>query len=143
MSNINHSEKGKIRLNKRLLGDCMLKTVLSMVEQQKTSIKVTLNIKGAIVSGTLINSKEYWDSISEYLKGELGIETFKDFKKISSTVYGSHGSEGDYLSDLEYVYLKDARVHYASQDTAPIDQGVFWCGKLSSIDGVVFGTLGV
>ena len=142
MSNYGEGEKNtRKRITRNFLEDYMLKSLLAVVEKEKISVRVTLNIKGAIVSGVLISSQEYCENILRYFREESDLQDPEKLTQDMRRLCEFYKSADRDLADMHYVHLKDARFHYASQDTAPVDQGVFWRGKLASIDGFVFGTL--
>ncbi len=102
--------------------DSVLKWLISLVENGENPINITLNVKGTILSGSLISRKEYFEKLSQNLT------------KTSRSI------NAHYLSQEEgFIHLNKARIHYSSMDTAPLDQEILWRGKLSSIDGFHVG----
>lgn len=105
--------------------DCVLKWLISRIEAEGLSFNITLNVKGTVISGEIINKKEYSERLNQYL---MDITKIKGISKMNV----NHQKD-------EYVHLKNAKIYFSLMDTAPLDGGVLWRGKLSSIDGFILG----
>ena len=125
---------------KGLPGDPLLKTILATANKENITLGITLNVEGMIISGILISSKEYYEGLAQQLKEPSDRKETNNLTKTLVNIINQYiAQEGQALTQ-DYIHLKDARFHYASQDIAPIDQGVWWRGKLSSVDGFTLGT---
>ena len=109
--------------------DLLLGKIIEYIGQEKQLFNITLNIKGLIISGYLISQEEYYKQLVEQFCLIFGADN-----QLSHPVAQTEYEEG-------YIYLMNAKFHFASQDAAPIDQGVLWRGDLNAIDGYFFGSL--
>lgn len=125
---------------KELAGDPLLKTILATVNKENITVKITLNVEGMIISGILVSSKEYCEGLARQIEETSDRTQADNLPKNLLSVFNQYIIQEKQALTQSYIHLKDARFHYASQDIAPIDQGVWWRGKLSSVDGFTLGT---
>jgi hypothetical protein len=106
-------------------------------------VSITLNVSGMIISGTLISASQYFRGISEFFlnPGEEPKEGSwaSWLRERGEEIKSRH--QGDELNPAAYIHLKDARVHSNNQRPLPSNQGVWWRGKLSDVNGFWIGRL--
>lgn len=112
--------------------DDILKGLIKAVEKENISINITLNIKGTVVSGEIISKKEYCERLIQYL-----ISKHSDLKLSIDTE--KLCSRFNFSPKDVYIHLKNAKIYFSLMDSAPIDEGVLWRGKLCSVDGFIPG----
>ncbi|MFC4403371.1 gas vesicle accessory protein GvpU [Gracilibacillus xinjiangensis] len=101
------------------------------------SLDITLNVKGAIVSGTTISAQEYFAELSEAFEDGNDIS-----KKISEQLlHASEGAESSTDESANFIHLKHTRVYCGDSKSTPSKGKILWRGKLSDIDGFFLGKI--
>ena len=134
--------------------DILLMSLVELAEDTEEfsgKLGITLFVQGTIVTGLLINEKNYFEALSNVLNDNIsrtveGKEAFKKFlapfhtaSKISSNNQDEESelnnqNEESKLKDIEFIHLTDAKFCVGNILT-PIDKGVYWRGLLSRVDG--------
>ena len=110
---------------------------------------VTLFVRGAIVSGTLVGGAAFFEGLAESadnaFRGTTGEEPSGEglgavFREVASETYGEN-------ADWErrptgHLHLRDAQVFHPGAVPMPAG-GTRWRGRLSSVDGWMLGTLDI
>lgn len=109
--------------------DVFLQTLVSMNNSKCTEMPVTLIVGGSIVSGVLIDVKQYFESIGKQLSTDE--ETQKAVAK-----YSDLDTEKNWPP--QYIHLKNARF-LSSTGMVPANEGVLWRGKVNAVSGFTFG----
>lgn len=121
--------------------DALLKKLVLFIEKERDPvIHIIFNIKGLVVSGILISQREYCERLLQTAMKEVEPQYLERLRGSMSEICQANETR-DELDDITYTHLKDARFHYAYQDSVPLEQGVLWRGRISSIDAFVLGTL--
>lgn len=127
--------------------DWFLQFFVKMVNGSSTEIPVTLLIGGAILSGSLVSGHRYFDEIGagfvEALTDKVptdAIETFDGFMKKNSEVYTTEEGR-ETAGEPTFIHLREARYFHQSGAPIPSNQGIWWRGRISEIDGWSFGGL--
>lgn len=120
--------------------DWLLQWVVDFVSRTDLEIGITLTIGGNLVSGRLISHKKYFEVLSEDLSKAfeaVGSEPAKAIKDLfASFVPAEHAGEEE--PSPQYLHLRESRVFTSSG--GPISSvGALWRGKISSVDGIIFG----
>lgn len=125
--------------------DWVLAELVQLANQSEAGFEVdiTLTVSGSIISGKLVEGKEYFEYYGDYWAKSFDGEV--DKKKIKER-FGApedwFGPKGSIASDQpSYIYLRDAKYFYPNANPIPADSGLFWRGKLSSVDGFSMGSL--
>ncbi|SER44898.1 hypothetical protein SAMN04487944_104160 [Gracilibacillus ureilyticus] len=101
------------------------------------NLDITLNVKGALVSGTTISAQEYFAELSEVF--EDGNDTSK---KISEQLmHASDGAESATEEPAKFIHLKHTKVYCGDSKSTPSKGKILWRGKLSDIDGFFLGKI--
>ena len=124
--------------------DHLLETFVMYANYNIFEVGITLFVNGLIVTGSLISGKKYYEGLTEQ------IGTFNDnlaglLMEQANEIYKTYDAaetdiEADY-SQLGFIHLEDAKVMSTDGNCLPTDEGAFWRGKLSSIDGFILGTV--
>lgn len=145
----------------KITSDWLLEDTIHFINHVDTSgfgFPVTLYVKGQIVTGFLCSGKDYFDgldeAIQEYFTVSIGEDRFgKDGLPEKDTLSGLFTNKGKHLykeitekkanedpNPPGYIHLRDAQIF---SENIPFRQssGAFWRGKLSSIDGFIFGIM--
>jgi hypothetical protein len=120
--------------------DWLLQWVVDFVSRTDLEIGITLTIGGNLVSGRLISHKKYFEVLSEDLSKAfeaVGSDSAKAIKDLfTSFVPTEHAGEEE--PSPQYLHLRESRVFTSSG--GPISSvGALWRGKISSVDGIIFG----
>jgi hypothetical protein len=106
---------------------------------------ITLSVKGQLVSGILVAQKRYMEEMRSLnaagLKDSPGIGAAIDetFQVVIDAI--PEVGEGDEkLPPPIYLHLQDAR-YYAGDNPLPSTTGLWWRGKISSVDGFSIGQI--
>jgi hypothetical protein len=116
--------------------DYVLKWLISSIEEIDLAFNITLNLKGAVISGEMIGEKEYAERLNQYFRDCIGIT---DASEMNLNRFNTKRDLDSNPLSEEYIHLKNAKVFFSSIDTAPLEEGVLWRGKLSSVDGYMLG----
>ena len=118
--------------------DDFLRMLIKIVNEGCVNFGVTLNVKGNVVSGTLINAKVYIDKFGEmFAKGLSRENPNQDLMETFSL-----DAESPSVSD--FIHLDNATIHQTfNPEPMPssIQAAALWIGRLSEIDGFILGEL--
>lgn len=127
-----------------LNSDELLRAIINYAKPKNSEINITLFVQGTIISGVLISNEEYFESFKQsgkidfgkelqnYRKHESIMKLLDDQIKSSSTESPDNQEEVHRSTDIEYIHLKNAKVHSVN---IPNSESFYWRGRLSSIDG--------
>ena len=122
------------------MNDEVLKYVVQKVEETDIGQGITLFLHGIIIEGNMINSRTYYDLLSD-LNNNVEIIT-KDQVKIDK--WNSY--KDDFIEfiesmknkeNLDYIHLRDAVIKNPNERIPRVTTA--WRGNISSIDGFSFG----
>jgi hypothetical protein len=113
-------------MSEKMHYDRLLQVMIHAADMKDVEQGMILNVGGLIISGILVSIKKY---------GE-GAPVLKDVMKKA----GLEAKPAKVFKETEYIHLKDARIFIAGQAPLPVE-GMWWRGKISSVDGFSFGTL--
>lgn len=113
-------------------------------------IGLTVVAEGAIVSGTLIGGKQYFEELgaeigkANYL-GDDGTNVLKAIGDSWIALGQRYVKPADAPADWTapepgFLHLKNARVYIPGQPGMPSNHGVLWRGKLNAISGFSLGS---
>jgi hypothetical protein len=120
--------------------DFFLELMLEFAERGR-DIRITLNVKGLVISGVLISEKSYWES---FASGALKAMILKAKEEGRLEFPADESVESDDNEPSEYIHLKNAKIYYPGLGPIPAKgPGMLWRGRISSIDGYSEQGLGV
>jgi|CXWL01.1.fsa_nt_gi hypothetical protein len=105
------------------------------------NIPLTLLVGGSCVTGRAISGPEYFKLLGNTILGKDG-EGASLFQPLIDQMYPPDFADRD-IDSIGYIHLKDARVFQGSVQIPANFRGNLWRGKLTAVDGLIFGELGV
>jgi hypothetical protein len=125
--------------------DGLLELLVGFADSGGLTARITLWVSGALVSGTLVGVTAYYHGIAteaEFLTGGENALS-KALRQIGGSV--EKRVEADQAGERErlisYIHLKDARTFAPGGRPLPANRGVWWRGRLESVDGWCIGGL--
>lgn len=120
------------------MNDDFLEVLVKAANQDNDfACTLTVWISGAIVSGTLVGVSVYIAGIADTLTsanvGEMGKTLATGFQDIEN--------RRDVTDEPAAFHLRGARGFVSPDDAFPNDEGVWWRGRLESVDGWFLGTI--
>lgn len=128
--------------------DVYLQELVNMINGTTVEFPITIYVNGAILSGHLTSGHNYFDGLKEQYRIFFN-SLDKDNQKIEPLLDDLTAARQNYLVDTEtkynmplpvYIHLRDAKCFTPGQRPMT-DEGLWWRGKLSSVDGFHFGKL--
>ncbi|MGI8315445.1 gas vesicle accessory protein GvpU [Halobacillus mangrovi] len=117
--------------------DNLLLTFVKAANQQDFSLDITLNVNGALVTGTTVSAQKYLESISRSL--EDGNDVSQSIsEKLSKASQSAKESDQD---EIKFIHLKDAQVYNGDSLPTPSEEKFFWRGKAEDVDGFFLGKI--
>lgn len=117
--------------------DSVLEFFVKASNKHDFSLDITLNVKGSVISGTMVSAKEYFDTLSE---------TFEDGSEIAQTLseqlsIASESVESNGDAEAHFIHLKNTKVYIGDSKSTPSKGQILWRGKLNEIDGFFLGKI--
>lgn len=117
--------------------DSILEFFVQAANKQDFTLDITLNVKGAVVTGTMVSAKEYFDSMSE---------TFEEGNEIAQTLSEQLSKAGDAVesngtSEAHFIHLKNTKIYCGDSKSTPSKGKIFWRGKIAEVDGFFLGKI--
>ena len=126
-------------------GDWLLEMLVGAANRQPgLAFDLTLNVRGTVVTGTLIGAKEFFEEYGRAmaLAGLPRLE--EDFRAVGEELQRALSDlpegAGPAVPPPHFVHLRDARM-LTGPGLVPTNRGVLWRGHLSSVDGFSVGVL--
>lgn len=129
------------RFNPQMLSDTdpFLEYLVKIVNDSSMEMSITLNVKGAIVSGQLISGKTYFLGLAADMKkanaDEIVRDGFQMIFKHRSTSYMNLDDDEEETILTEFIHLKDVNMYLSNLSSFNATQISYWRGRLSEIDG--------
>ncbi|MFD2924983.1 gas vesicle accessory protein GvpU [Halobacillus naozhouensis] len=100
-------------------------------------LDISLLVNGAIVSGTMVSAKEYFEHLSE------SFEDGSDVSQELSNQLAQAGESAESNNDGEahFIHLKNTRVYCGDSKPTPSKGKILWRGKLSEVDSFFLGKI--
>lgn len=111
--------------------------------QGKVELPITLYVHGLVVSGLLTSGGRYFDALGEQITAAFGPflgEPNNMGEQLTSGAAEIYAAPRDSGPPAQYIHLRDAHVFAPGQQALPAN-GIWWRGRLASVDGFHFGTL--
>ncbi len=119
--------------------DVFLQSLVSIVNSNKVSFSITLTVDGAVLTGTLVSAKEFFDnfaaSFSNAWPGGPHEGLREGFEQWGNVPEGAPDPHED------FIHLKDARYVSGKEMVPSLGTGVVWRGNLNSVSGFSLGVL--
>ncbi|MFG6146760.1 gas vesicle accessory protein GvpU [Halobacillus sp. B23F22_1] len=117
--------------------DDVLVTFVKAANNYDFSLDITLNINGALVSGTTMSAEDYLEGISNVFEEGNDISQAISEKLAEASKAAKEESNGD----VSYIHLKNAQVYNGDGDPTPSEGEFEWRGKLDEVDGFFLGKI--
>ncbi|PLT29685.1 gas vesicle accessory protein GvpU [Peribacillus deserti] len=120
-----------------IMKDNILEFFVQAANKHDFSLDITLNVKGSVITGTMISAKEYFNTMSE---------TFEDGNEIAQALSEQLGRAGEAAqnnddSEAYFLHMKDTKVYVGDSKPTPSKGKILWRGKLNEIDGFFLGRI--
>lgn len=104
---------------------------------------ITLSVKGQLVSGILVSTREYYEGMAEEFRqasgqGGLNEVLAEQFDQIATMAKEDQEKVPPPLAF--HIHLKEARILSGGQ-LVPKNRPVWWRGRISQVDGFSLGVL--
>ncbi|WP_404459126.1 gas vesicle accessory protein GvpU [Sutcliffiella horikoshii] len=117
--------------------DSILEFFVQAANNYDFSLDISLNVNGAVISGTLISAKDYFEAMSE---------TFEDGNEIAQKISEQLAATGESFesskgAEANFIHLKNTKVYCGDSKPTPSEGKILWRGKLSEVDGFFLGRI--
>lgn len=117
--------------------DNILEFLVQAANKHDFNLDITLNVKGAVITGTMISAKEYFRSLSG---------TFEDGNDIAQMLSEQLDQAGEVAQNSDdtganFLHMKETKVYCGDSKPTPSKGQILWRGKLSEIDGFFLGRI--
>ncbi|MBN8235290.1 gas vesicle protein GvpU [Halobacillus kuroshimensis] len=115
--------------------DNVLRKFVKAANMKDFSLDITLNVNGALVTGTTVSAEKYFRSLSGTLAE--GNETAQSLsEKLEKASQMNYSQE-----EIQYIHLENAQVYNGDAQATPAEGSFFWRGRLDRIDGFFLGRI--
>ena len=129
--------------------DDFLETLVAIVNKAGLEFGVTLTVGGAQIAGVLTSGRRYFEHMAETFEERAGIRGAFDrwlarYPAMGANTDQDEGLQGTATHNV-YLHLRDVRVYQEQAGALPTGtgpSGVYWRGRISAVDGFIFGQLG-
>lgn len=120
-----------------VMKDSILEFFVQAANKHDFSLDITLNIKGAVVTGTIISAQEYFDRLSRLLEdGDEVAQVLSE--QLEDAGEAAHAQDN---AEAYFIHMKDTKVYCGDSKPTPSKGEILWRGKLSEIDGFFLGKI--
>ena len=117
--------------------DNILEFFVNAANKHDFSLDITLNVNGAVITGTMVSAKEYFDTLSEIF--EDGNEVSQMLSEQLSRAGDSAQADGG--SEANFIHMKETKVYCGDSKPTPSKGDILWRGKLSEVNGFFLGKI--
>ncbi|QUW20506.1 gas vesicle protein GvpU [Sporosarcina sp. Marseille-Q4063] len=117
--------------------DNILEFLVQAANKHDFNLDITLNVKGAVITGTLVSAKEYFSTLSATLEdgNDIAQKLSEQLDQAGETAQNNDETEANFL------HMKDTKVYCGDSKPTPSKGEILWRGKLSEIDGFFLGRI--
>ncbi|MRX71221.1 gas vesicle protein GvpU [Bacillus lacus] len=117
--------------------DSILEVFVQAANKHNFALDITLNVKGAIVTGTLTSAKEYFHLLSDTFEGDNEIaQKLSEQLEQAGESFQSGGAK-----EANFIHMKDTKVYIGDSKSTPSKGKILWRGKLEEVDGFFLGKI--
>jgi len=131
--------------------DWFLQLLVQITNGIEAHLPLTLNVGGLLISGELVSGHVYFNGFADELKNamkgvsESAAGAVDDFRKLGE-IYKLELSEPE--KEIKrpsplFIHLRNTRMFHPGGQPIPSNRGVWWRGRLESVDGFILGSLSV
>ncbi len=119
--------------------DSILEFFAQAANKHDFSLDITLNINGAVVSGTTISAKEYFESLSENFEdgNEIAQKLSEQLQEAGQSIENGNGG----TDSVNFLHLKNAKVYCGDSKPTPSKGKILWRGSLDQVNGFFLGKI--
>ncbi|WP_172370395.1 gas vesicle accessory protein GvpU [Sporosarcina jiandibaonis] len=117
--------------------DNILEFLVQAANKHDFNLDITLNVKGAVITGTLVSAKEYFSTLSSTLEGGNDIAQMLSEELDQAEEIAQKNDD----TEANFLHMKDAKVYCGDSKPTPSKGQILWRGKLSEIDGFFLGRI--
>ncbi|SFJ46438.1 hypothetical protein SAMN04487936_102273 [Halobacillus dabanensis] len=115
--------------------DNILRNFVKAANKGDFSLDITLNLHGALITGTTVSAQKYLQSLSGTFEG--GDEIAQELsRKLSQASEANFSQE-----EVQYIHLENAQVYNGDAQPTPSEGTFYWRGKLDEVDGFFLGKI--
>lgn len=119
--------------------DWFLQLLVNMVNDG-LELGLTLQVGGFLVSGIAVSAKKYFDATGEQFSSTMSDS--ESIKQLFATLGEQEPlPEGQLLPPPNYIHLKDARYFHNSGHPMPMNQPIWWRGRICQVGGFSIGVM--
>jgi hypothetical protein len=117
--------------------DNILEFFVQAANKHDLSLDITLNVKGAVITGTMVSAKEYFNALSETLEdgNEIAQAVSEQLEK------AGEAAEANPDSEAYFIHMKNTKVYCGDSKPTPSKGEILWRGKLTEVDGFFLGKI--
>ena len=121
--------------------DEYLRELVRLVSGTESSFPVTLYMNGLVISGQIVSGHRYFEELRDqyaiYFGDSENSKKTIDYLTSPGKIY-LDSDENKSMPPIRYIHLQNARVMSNGNKPMPAE-GVWWRGRISSIDAFNFG----
>lgn len=125
--------------------DAIVMMFLTLVEEDGLELPITLNVNGAVISGTLVGATAYYEGVtksSEELKdstmSKIISKKLNDLKEAYTKQKQEDKEKEESENSPTFIHLKNAKYLGVHGQSVSPSSGSWWRGRISSVDGFSF-----
>ncbi|WP_316572706.1 gas vesicle accessory protein GvpU [Neobacillus sp. YIM B06451] len=117
--------------------DNVLEVFVQAANKHNYNLDITLNVKGAVITGTLVSAKEYFESLSQAFEDGGDIAE----KLGEMLINAGEAADSEAHDTANFIHLTNTRVYCGDSKSTPSKGEFLWRGKLSEVDGFFLGRI--
>ncbi|RHW33208.1 gas vesicle protein GvpU [Lysinibacillus yapensis] len=117
--------------------DNILEFFVQAANQHDFTLDITLNVKGSVITGTLISANEYFNTLSETFEEGNEIAQFLS----EQLAEAGQAAQNNNSSEAYFIHMKETKVYCGDSKPTPSKGEFLWRGKLAEIDGFFLGKI--
>ncbi|MCA1055004.1 gas vesicle protein GvpU [Rossellomorea aquimaris] len=116
--------------------DSILEFFVQAANKHDFTLDITLNVKGSVISGTIVSAMEYFDALSESFEDGSDLA-----QKLSEELAKAGESVDESNAEAHFIHLKNTKVYCGDSKPTPSKGKILWRGKLHEVDGFFLGKI--
>jgi hypothetical protein len=121
--------------------DNILEFFVKAANKHGFSLDITLNVNGAVVSGTTISAHEYFESLGKSFEDGNDISEEVAERLIQASESAEEDSNSESNEAISFIHLKNAKIYCGDSKSTPSKGKILWRGKLDQVNGFFLGKI--
>ena len=127
--------------------DFTLRAIVDLCNKTSLRIGITLNVGGFLISGIIRSGRDYFAGIAAEAANSMDKDEDRKsihdyFDNFGKLIYPEESKEEQDARPLPvFIHLSESRAYHPSGKPTPNNRGVWWRGRLTSVDGWNLGNL--